>query len=104
MQKPSIVRVFTIDGDDVECRFFTPEHDQGDYRCRYEIDLPNKPIASEGYGVDQVQALLLAMQKAHVELLVMREKLKRSVKWLGDENLGLPINEAIQDLAPDNSY
>ena len=104
MQNPFILRVYKVDGNDVECRFFPPEQDRGDYLCRYEIDLPNKPIASRAYGVDQVQALLLAMQKAHVELLVMRDKLGRRVEWLDDENLGLPISEVIRDLAPKNSY
>jgi uncharacterized protein DUF6968 len=72
--------------------------------CQYEIGLPNNPITSQGYSVDQVQALLLAMQKAHVELLVMRDKSKRQIKWLGNENLGLPFNEVIRDLSPDNSH
>lgn len=104
MHKPFVVRVYKIDGHDVECRFFPPEQDRSDYLCRYEIDLPSKPIASQGYGVDQVQALLLAMQKAHVELLVMRDKLGRQVEWLDNENLGLPLSKTIQDLAPNNSY
>lgn len=104
MQNPFVLRTYKIDGHDVECRFYTPDQDRGDYRCRYEIDLPNRPIASQGYGVDQVQALLLAMQKAHVELLVMRDKSGRRVEWLDQENLGLPINGAIRDLAPENDF
>ena len=104
MQNQFVLRVYTVDGHEVECRFFMPEQDRGDYRCRYEIDLPNKQIASQGYGVDQIQALLLTMQKAHVELLVMRDKAGRRVEWLDDENLGLPINDALRDLASKNDY
>ncbi|RLJ40754.1 hypothetical protein BCF46_3324 [Litoreibacter meonggei] len=104
MGEPFVVRVYQIDGQDVECRFFQPKKDRGDYLCRYEIDLQGKPRIFHGYGVDQVQALLLAMQNAHVDLLVLRDRSRRRVEWFGDENLGLPIADGIQDLAPKNSY
>lgn len=104
MQEPFIVRVFQIDGRNVECRFFQPQEDGGDYLCRYIIDFPDKPRKSQGYGVDAVQALLLAMKKAHVELLVMRDKVGRRIEWLDQENLGLPLDEVVRDLSPKNSY
>lgn len=88
----------------MECRFFTPEQDRVDYRCIYEIDLPNGPIAYQGHGVDQIQALLLAMQKAHVDLLVLRDKSRRQVEWLDPENLRLPKNDVIRDLVPENDF
>lgn len=104
MQEPFVSRVFKIDGGNVECRFFRPQKDGDDYLCRYTIDFPDKPRTSQGYGVDAIQALLLAMKKAHVELLVVRDKMERQVEWLEDENLGLPIDDFFRDLSPKNSY
>ncbi len=102
MPEPFVSRNYRVDGHEVECRFFTPDPDSGDYRCRYEIDIPNKPIAGRAYGIDQVQALLLAMQKAHIDLLLLRDKSGRRIEWLDQENLGLPINDGLRDLAPEN--
>ncbi|MEP6017743.1 MAG: hypothetical protein ABJ251_04550 [Paracoccaceae bacterium] len=102
MLDPFVSRNFRFDGDEVECRFFTPEPDRSDYRCRYEIDIPNKPVAGHAYGVDQIQALLLAMQKAHVDLLLLRDKSGRRVEWLGQENLNLPLNDGLRDLTSEN--
>lgn len=98
-----LVRVYTIDKKDVECRFFYPELDGNEFVCRYEIDLPYKPLQSKGYGVDAIQALLWTMQKAHVELLAIRKSLGRSVEWGGAENLGLPLGAAFADMAPLNN-
>ena len=104
MQEPFIVRVFKIDDREVKCRFFQPQEDGGDYLCRYTIDFPDNPRVSQGYGVDAVQALLLTMKKAHVELLVLRDKKGWKLEWLDDENLGLPLDENVRDLSPKNSY
>lgn len=104
MQEPFITRVFKVDGRNVECRFFQPQEDRDDYLCRYIIDFPDQPKISQGYGVDAVQALLLAMKKAHLELLVYRDKTGRRVEWLDKENLGLPLSENVQDLSPNNDY
>jgi hypothetical protein len=104
MQGPFIVRVFQVDGRDVDCKFFRPEETGDDYICRYIIDFPDKPKVSQGYGVDAVQALLLAMKKAHVELLFARNKMERRVEWLEQGNLGLPLDEAVREWSPNNSY
>ena len=104
MQETFVERVFKIDGQNVECRFYRPARDGTDFLCRYTIDLPGKPRESHGYGVDAIQALLLAMKKAHVEMLVLRDKKGHRVEWLDDANLGLPIDELLRDLSPKNSY
>ena len=104
MQEPFVERVFKIDGQNVECRFYRPSTDGTDFLCRYTINLPGQPRESHGYGVDAIQALLLAMTKAHLEMLFLRDKKGHRVEWLDDENLGLPIHEEIRDLAPKNSY
>lgn len=97
-------RVFQIDGRNVGCRFFKPEPDGQDYRCRYEIDWPEGAYVGRAYGVDGVQALLLAMQKAHTDLLAARENEGRQIAWLDMPGLGMPIPRTISDWAPDNEF
>jgi hypothetical protein len=104
MPIPFIVREFEVDGQTVECRFFQPELVDIDYVCRYEVEWPNKQLSSKSFGIDQVQALLLAMQKVHADLLFLRVKKGSKVEWLENENLALPIIDSIQEWSPTNSY
>jgi hypothetical protein len=46
----------------------TPEPDQGDWRCRYRVELPGMNVSRRTAGVDSFQALHLAMQAAVAEL------------------------------------
>jgi hypothetical protein len=62
-------RVVEVDGQTVTCRFFRPEPDGRDFVCRQEVDWPEGMRSRRVYGVDEVQALLLAMQSAHADLL-----------------------------------
>jgi len=103
MQELFVERIFKIDGQNVECRFYRPAQDGTEFSCRYTINLPGKPRESHGYGVDAIQSLLLAMRKAHVEMLVLRHKKGHRVEWLDDENLGLPLDEVVRDWSPKNS-
>ena len=89
--EPFVKRLFSVDGREVECRFFQPEEDGADSVCRFEIDWPQEGARSRSvYGVDAVQALTLAMKVAHAQLLAARERDRRVVTWLGEEELGLP--------------
>ena len=97
-------RTFTVDGAAICCRFYRPAYDGQDFSCRYEIGWEEGVRTRESWGVDAVQALLLAMQSAHTDLLVARRDHGREVLWLGQRNLGLPIPETIRDLAPENSF
>ncbi|WP_114285910.1 DUF6968 family protein [Candidatus Halocynthiibacter alkanivorans] len=99
-----VQRTFEVDGREVKCRFFRPEECEVDYVCRYEIEWPGQTRSFRGYGVDEVQALLLAMQNAHIELLVARTKQGLRVEWLDQQSLGLPIAENVRDLDPDNRF
>jgi hypothetical protein len=51
-----------------------------------------------------VQALLLAMQLVHTDLLAARENDGRKVSWLNDRSLGLPIAHSIRDWDPENRF
>ena len=100
---PFVQRTFTVGGVDVPCRFFRPVAWEKDFLCRYEIEWPERVRSLEVAGVDEVQALLLAMQAAHSDLLASREKDGKPVSWLGMRRLGLPVPEAIRDLDSDEA-
>ena len=102
--EPFIQRVVVVDGQAVPCRFFKPVPDRGDFRCRIEVLWPEGVYSKEIYGVDEVQALLLAMQTAHTELLVAREHGQRTILWLGERELGLPAAPAVSDWASNKLY
>ncbi|TCM12032.1 hypothetical protein EDF56_1202 [Novosphingobium sp. PhB165] len=97
-------RMFMVDGCEVFCRFFKPERDGSDFSCRYVIDWPDKAKARYVLGVDSIQALLLAMQSAHVDLLMVRKDDGASVIWLDRESLGLPLSQGLRDLDPDGYF
>ncbi|RRI03524.1 hypothetical protein EH240_10180 [Mesorhizobium tamadayense] len=100
-----VQRTFSVDGAEVTCRFFLPEPEQGGhFQCRYEIAWPEGSRFRKAYAVDEVQALLLAMQMAHAELLSERENNGRQVLWLDQRSLGLPIANSIRDLDPGSSF
>jgi hypothetical protein len=99
-----IERSFTVDGHELVCRFFQPEHDDGSYFCRYVIDWPKKPRERRIGGCDSIQALLLAMQAAHTDLLMAREDEGKSIVWLGSASLGLPLPKVLRDLDPKGSF
>lgn len=95
-------RTFKVDGNDAECRFLKPEEDGGDFFCQYEIDWPERTKVHRAGGVDEVQALLLAMKGAHANLLAARNMDGRDVEWLGGLSLGMPIARSIRDWDPQN--
>jgi len=99
---PFVERVVTVNGADVSCRFFRPEPDGFSFRCRVEIEWPEGVRSKSAGGVDEVQALLLAMQLVHTDLLAARENDGRSVLWLDDRSLGLPIAKSNRDWDPEN--
>jgi len=91
-----VERVFAVDGHEVSCRFFRPEPEGADFRCRLEIHWPEGVWTSSTWGVDEVQALFLAVNKAHVDLLSARENDGREVLYLGDRDLNLPFPETVR--------
>jgi len=98
----ALSRTFDVDGRQVGCRFFQPEQEGGSYFCRYEIDWPEGVRSRRVGGVDEVQAVLLAMQSAHSDFLVAREHDGRLVSFQGRQSLGLPIAKIMRDWDPEN--
>jgi hypothetical protein len=52
------------DGDaiDIGIRIFAPRASGRDWSCRFEIDWPDGRLSRGAYGVDSMQALVLALQ------------------------------------------
>lgn len=99
-----VERKVNVDRREVSCRFYRPEPDGSSFRCRFEIDWPEGCRSKVAGGVDEVQALLLAMVHAHTDLLAARENDGREVSWLHERTLGLPIAKTIRDWDPDNPF
>lgn len=89
-------RRFELRGSlEVVIRFSRPVPDGNDFRCRYEIVWPDRTHVSNGFGVDEMQALILAIEKAHVELLASPEGRRGELTWLGMRDLHLPLMSSV---------
>lgn len=93
-------RTLTLAGDpdrEIVVTVFQPQRDRDDYRCEFEID------DKRGYamGVDEVQALLLALQTIGTNLYTSEHFKAGKLRWLGMRNLGFPVPKVIADLPPD---
>ena len=80
----------------VAVRIARPQRDPlpgGDWMCLVEIDgIPRRqPLVRASYGVDQMQALLLAFQLIRLELRLLRDD-GFALTWLDpdDQDLGFP--------------
>jgi hypothetical protein len=85
-----VERSFTQGADKVRCMFFKPISDAQAYGCRFEIAWPDKRFGRTVWGVDAIQALLLAMRSAHDELRLRAEREGLPLMWLDGQALGLP--------------
>jgi hypothetical protein len=89
-------RVFTAGDNDVRLEVFRPEPDpRGDYRCCYTLRGAGLERDFRGYGVDPMQALLLALANAHVDLLAFRRDAGIPITWLDMRDLGLPLASGV---------
>jgi hypothetical protein len=84
------------DGSAVIVRFFRPEPREVDHCCDYQISWPDRERRFHIYGIDAVQALILAMQAAHADLLSSPEGKSGLLLWLGERDLGLPLPAALK--------
>ena len=83
------------EGAEILVRFGRPVAEGEDYRCDYTIAWPSRTLASAALGVDEVQALILSMEKAHLELLASDEARSGQLRWLDSEELGLPLPSSV---------
>jgi hypothetical protein len=62
----------------------------GDWCCPYQITGFNDNKVSAAFGVDSIQALLLSLQKAALELNHYQKVKNSNLTWLDQDDLGLP--------------
>lgn len=104
MQSPFVTRHISFDGQLIACHFSQPETDGSACRCRYEIEWPSGPRSRNVLGLDEVEALLIAMQAAHFELLMARKNGGAEVKWRDEASLGFPLAQGLRDLDPEGYF
>jgi hypothetical protein len=90
-----VERRLRLGESEVLCRFFRPARDISDFRCNYTIDWPDRQRSSYACGVDEVQALLLAMAKANTDLLSSSEYASGTLFWLDMREFGLPFPDGV---------
>ncbi len=108
MKLPFASRVFKTGNEEIICSFYMPTVDGSDFKCEYHIRSGEKVEKSYACGVDEVQALILAMQKAHVDLLASDRYQICGLNWLGLRDLHLPLPPGVKvddfrDLPPEGS-
>jgi hypothetical protein len=84
-------RSFMAAAGAVRLQVLAPIPDEGDWRCDFKIAWAGRESSGYAMGVDAVQALFLALQKAHIELLTSAEGRRDELRWLEMEDLGLPL-------------
>jgi hypothetical protein len=90
---------------DVPVRLFMPERAEHDWSCKFEIDWPvgkNWPNGTQSriaWGVDSMQALLLALQMLGNEIYASDYHASRELRW-GEswKGYGFPVASNTRDL------
>ena len=93
--------VVRTDGREVtmEIRLFKPELDGEASSCRYEIDWPSGTKSSRAAGVDDIQAILLTLQKIGIELYTSAYHKNGELEWLtAGSGYGFPVTSNVRDL------
>lgn len=85
---------------DILIRIFLPESREKDARsCRFEIDWPDGQRSVAAWGVDAVQAMLLAMQMIGAEIYTSDYHTSGKLIWRDPaQGYGFPVPPSIRDL------
>ena len=93
-------RMLTILGDDkkkimVLIGMPRPYLNTSDYYCPFQIQGVGSEAVEYAVGIDSAQALLLALKRIPVLLLLLNKKLEGRLRWEGDESgdLGFPMED-----------
>lgn len=84
-------RSFETPDGPVRLQIWPPRPDEKDWRCDYSIQGPEGVRPGYGMGVDAVQALYLALQGAHIALLMSEHGRAGRLTWLEQTDLALPL-------------
>ncbi len=90
-----------VDGSEVEVpvTIYAPTDKMDHWRCEFEIGWPDKTKVGRGYGLDAVQALLIALQTIGIQLYTSAAHKQGKLKL--DEphgGYGFPPNAAMREL------
>ncbi len=93
------------DGRPVLVQIGKPQRDPdvgGDFYCPFQMTGIGNEKIRYACGVDTVQALVLTLNMIAAELYTSDEARSGKLTWLGQRNLGIPVNHVIQDLIPED--
>jgi hypothetical protein len=85
---------------EIPVRLFAPENEKpGVWRCRYEIGWPDGAHALAGYGVDSIQAIVIALGMIGAEIYASNYHKAGTLSWDKPGNgYGFPVAPSIRDL------
>jgi hypothetical protein len=86
---------------DVTVRLFQPEPDpdESNYRCRFRIEWPSDTKEIYAYGVDAIQALILALKMLGATINTSQAVKEGRLVWLEPGGgFGLPVPRNIEDI------
>ena len=80
----------------IEVELFAPlpsPHRQDESMCSFRIISPESDEVKTTFGLDEFQALQLALRSIHVRLRILNEASGLQLRWIGDEHgdLGMLI-------------
>ena len=83
-----------------EIRIFAPERGQhGDWSCRYEVDWPDGTYRKDIWGLDPVQALVLALQEIGDDIYCSEYHRAGTIRWeKAGDGYGFPVSSTTRDL------
>ena len=87
------------EGVDIAIRIFAPEGEGRAWACRYEIDWPEGMQVMQAFGVDAVQAILLAFQMIGADIYT--SNYHRSGRLIFEEpgqGYGFPVPASLRGL------
>jgi hypothetical protein len=87
-----VEREYVCAGQPMVVRFYQPtQQPTEEYKCEYEIRWPERTRRRHAYGVDSIQALILAMNIVHVELTISDHYKAGQLTYFSTSDLGLPV-------------
>ena len=100
---PIITHTLTLDPEGpripIAIRIYAPEAYELGWRCRYEIDWPDEPKVFYGGGVDELQALVMALFMIGAEIYSTdyhRDGRLRAYET--EEGYGFPLAKSLRDM------
>jgi hypothetical protein len=74
----------------VIAQLYSPVRRDVDFQCEYKIIFPDRERRFQSFGIDEFQALLLALEMLRADLDCSPEGKAGLLRWLGSPDLGFP--------------